>query len=169
MDEPLPPPVPRNFIHGFASAVYSAVDRPVTWFRENVVVPNREDYVWYHRKFRRVPTFDECYTDDLVCRFEAQAQFNRDKKVDGEIIAVLRNRYKECVIYEMPDQARKCEKMRTDFEDASTNFCIKYGDLGPKNDVQQAYMKQKHRMIWERRHGPVGSGMKKSEDEILGG
>ncbi len=47
------------------------------------------------------------------------------RKVDGEIIAVLRNRYKECVIYEMPDQARKCEKMRVDFEDASTNFCIK--------------------------------------------
>lgn len=25
-------------------------------------------------------------------------------------------------------------------------------------------MKQKHRMIWERRHGPVGSGMKKPAD-----
>lgn len=33
MDEPLPPHEPRNFIHGFATAVYRAVDRPVTWFR----------------------------------------------------------------------------------------------------------------------------------------
>lgn len=37
------------------------------------------------------------------------------------------------------------------------------GDLGPMNNVAHAYMKQKHRMIWERRHGPVGSGMKKCE------
>lgn len=30
-------------------------------------------------------------------------------------------------------------------------------------------MKQKHRMIWERRHGPVGTGMKpKSEEELSG-
>ena len=33
------------------------------------------------------------------------------------------------------------------------------GDLGPPPNVRNAYMKQKHRMIWERRHGPVGSGM----------
>ena len=25
---------------------------------------------------------------------------------------------------------------------------------------EQALMKQKHRMAWERRHGPVGTGMK---------
>lgn len=34
------------------------------------------------------------------------------------------------------------------------------GDLGAYGDVKTAYMKQKHRMVWERRHGPVGSGMK---------
>lgn len=34
------------------------------------------------------------------------------------------------------------------------------GDLGAYGDVRAAYMKQKHRMVWERRHGPVGSGMK---------
>ncbi len=27
-------------------------------------------------------------------------------------------------------------------------------------DARTAYMKQKHKMIWERRHGKVGSGMK---------
>jgi NADH dehydrogenase (ubiquinone) 1 beta subcomplex subunit 10 len=25
-------------------------------------------------------------------------------------------------------------------------------------------MKQKHRMVWERRHGPVGSGMKDASE-----
>jgi NADH dehydrogenase (ubiquinone) 1 beta subcomplex subunit 10 len=34
------------------------------------------------------------------------------------------------------------------------------GDLGAYGKVQDAYMKQKHRMIWERRHGPVGTGIK---------
>lgn len=27
-------------------------------------------------------------------------------------------------------------------------------------DAKTLFMKQKHRMAWERRHGPVGSGMK---------
>jgi len=36
-------------------------------------------------------------------------------------------------------------------------------DLGPYNNVKDAYMKQKHRMLWERRHGKVGSGMKNQE------
>jgi len=34
------------------------------------------------------------------------------------------------------------------------------GELGIGLNAKEAYMKQKHRMIWERRHGPVGSGMK---------
>ena len=29
-------------------------------------------------------------------------------------------------------------------------------------------MKQKHRMVWERRHGTVGSGMKKKGEEGWG-
>lgn len=37
------------------------------------------------------------------------------------------------------------------------------GDLGPYNKVSDAYMKQKHRMVWERRHGPVGTGMKPTD------
>jgi len=34
------------------------------------------------------------------------------------------------------------------------------GDIGPMASTEQAYMKQKHRLLWERRHGPVGTGMK---------
>lgn len=37
------------------------------------------------------------------------------------------------------------------------------GDLGATGKAREAYMKQKHRMIWERRHGKVGTGMKTEE------
>lgn len=39
------------------------------------------------------------------------------------------------------------------------------GDLGAYTNAKAAYMKQKHRMIWERRHGPIGSGTKKVSEE----
>lgn len=38
------------------------------------------------------------------------------------------------------------------------------GDLGAFANAKSAYMKQKHRLIWERRHGPVGSGMNVEEN-----
>lgn len=38
------------------------------------------------------------------------------------------------------------------------------GDLGGYGSARDCYMKQKHRLIWERRHGPVGSGMKTTEE-----
>lgn len=37
------------------------------------------------------------------------------------------------------------------------------GDLGAYGTARDALMKQKHRMIWERRHGTVGTGMKHEE------
>ena len=54
--------------------VFRALDtmfkQPVQWFRKTVVEPSRgESYSWYHREFRRVPTIDECYMDDIPCRF----------------------------------------------------------------------------------------------------
>lgn len=46
---------------------------------EKFVVPNQKKYPWYHQQYRRVPTIDECYTDDVVCYTEANCQFMRDK------------------------------------------------------------------------------------------
>lgn len=46
---------------------------------EKVVEPNRPTYYWYHKTHRRVPTIDECYTDDAVCFAEAQFQYKRDR------------------------------------------------------------------------------------------
>jgi len=154
---------PRNSFDSFFRAVSRTIDAPVTWVREKVVVPNHQENVYYHQQFRRVPTIDECYTDDVACRFEAQQQFNRDKLVDGEIVNLVRQRYKECIIYEQPDHRLKCKKLQEDFDQASENYFIKYGDLGPLNNVVGAYMKQKHRLLWERKNGPVGTGMKNEE------
>ncbi|XP_046449162.1 NADH dehydrogenase [ubiquinone] 1 beta subcomplex subunit 10-like [Daphnia pulex] len=162
MEDPPRAPAHNPFFR-FVHAVQNTIDRPVTWFRESVVTPNRPDHVYYHQKFRRVPTIDQCYTDDPVCRFEAQQQFNRDKLVDGEIVQLVRQRLKECIAYEIPDQDRKCAKLKEEFDKVSESFCMKYADLGPYNNVKDAYMKQKHRMLWERRHGKVGTGMKIEE------
>lgn len=40
---------------------------------------------------------------------------------------------------------------------------ISDGDLGAFGKSTACYMKQKHRLIWERRHGKVGTGMKSAE------
>ncbi len=45
-------------------------------------------------------------------------------------------------------------------EEAFTNFFIKYGEMPHWHRVEDAFMKQKHRLIWQRRHGEVGTGMK---------
>jgi len=42
----------------------------------------------------------------------------------------------------------------------TTGLLVADGDMGYRGDALKCYMKQKHRMIWERRHGPVGSGRK---------
>lgn len=134
---------------------------------ESVVTPNRPDHVYYHQKFRRVPTIDQCYTDDPVCRFEAQQQFNRDKYatymkwygclfdftnflslqaswwwdcstcssalegVSSKILPhsksfVIDIHYSfRCIAYEIPDQDRKCAKLKEEFDKVSESFCMK--------------------------------------------
>ena len=42
-----------------------------------------------------------------------------------------------------------------DYEIAQANFYIKYGDMKFPVTAQNVLMKQKHRLIWERRNGPL--------------
>jgi len=145
------------------NAFFGVLDAPVSLFREKFVEPiqskNRQYY--YHRRYRRVPTIDQCHTTDPLCKFEAHEQFKRDKHVDDEVLIILRQRRLECEHYHgRTDAVKYCQKIKEDYLTAEANWFTKYGDIGPTMDPVQAYMKQKHRMIWERRHGPVGSGMK---------
>ncbi|XP_017774602.1 PREDICTED: NADH dehydrogenase [ubiquinone] 1 beta subcomplex subunit 10 [Nicrophorus vespilloides] len=161
----MPEAQPRNIVEQFFQTMRGMLEGPVVFVREKIVEPNQQHYPWYHQKFRRVPTIDQCYNDDIVCYTEANFQYKRDKQVENEILSILRHRFEDCMMYEAPDHAEKCKDVLKQYEDATTNWFIKYGDLGAYHNVKMAYMKQKHRMIWERRHGPVGSGMKQEENE----
>uniref|UniRef100_A0A481SW11 NADH dehydrogenase [ubiquinone] 1 beta subcomplex subunit 10 n=1 Tax=Thermobia domestica TaxID=89055 RepID=A0A481SW11_THEDO len=150
----------RNPLARFINSAFNILESPVVWFREKVVEPNQQTSYWYHRRFRRVPTIDECYTDDVICIFEAEQQFKRDKMVDNEVLNILRMRYEDCMFYEGPEAKKKCMPLYDEYLKAAENWFIKYGDLGATGNVIKAYMKQKHRLVWERRHGPVGTGMR---------
>ncbi|XP_043257412.1 NADH dehydrogenase [ubiquinone] 1 beta subcomplex subunit 10 [Colletes gigas] len=149
---------PNKFVR-FIKSVYDIIDKPVVYFRENIVVANQKKYPWYHQQFRRVPTIDECYELDMACRVEAELQFQRDWLVDQEILYVTRLRQEDCFM-ENPENHELCDEIVKTHQDALTAYQVKYGDLGIKCNAINAFMKQKHRMIWERRHGPVGTGTK---------
>merc|ERR1711934_842313 len=68
---------------------------------EEVVEPMQgESQAWYHRKYPRVTGIEDCYTEDVVCREEANTQFKRDWLVEEEILHILRERMHDCFFYE---------------------------------------------------------------------
>ncbi|KAJ8664396.1 hypothetical protein QAD02_006058 [Eretmocerus hayati] len=158
---------PRNPLHRFFNSVVAIVDGPITFFREKIVTPNQKHYPYYHQIYQRVPTIDECYTHDEVCKFEAQHQFLRDMNVDSEILSILRQRYEHCNFEDINQRGEeKCEVLYDIYKENAANWFAKYGDLGPYPDVVFAFSKQKHRLVWERRHGPVGTGMKEDPYKV---
>lgn len=58
------------------------------------------------------------------------------------------------------------ERSISQYYKCSFVFTFIDGDLGYYGTSLTAYMKQKHRMIWERRHGKIGSGRKDKEEAI---
>ncbi|CAJ0592482.1 unnamed protein product [Cylicocyclus nassatus] len=141
-------------------------DAPATWFRETIVEPlnNKNRLPYYHRKLSRVPEIDECGVNDKACFFEANEQFRLDKMVDGFILQTLRHRADRCLNYHETDFS-PCAKVIEDLEENELNFFIKYGELGGEADVRDAYMKQKHRLIWERRHPEIMEERKRALKE----
>merc|ERR1712107_962300 len=131
---------------GFQKALDNIVYGPVYWFRQKFIEPAQgESFPWYHRRFNRVPGIEECYTENAVCREEANHQFKRDWLVEEQIVHLLRERMHDCFFYEK----------------AAENYYIKYGEVSRYyGRAEDALAKQKHRIMWERRHGPVGTGMK---------
>ena len=72
-----------------------------------------------------------------------------------------------------------CKPLYDAYQQAAQNYFIKYGEIILTNEIsmtdwqpitgeiskftgraEDALAKQKHRMMWERRHGPVGTDMK---------
>ncbi|CAG2217455.1 NADH dehydrogenase [ubiquinone] 1 beta subcomplex subunit 10-like [Mytilus edulis] len=135
-------------------AMYKILDGPTSWVKETFVQPFQKKYPYYHRRFNRVPTIDQCDVNETACIYEAQEQWKRDKMVDSKIVRILKDRYIDCNYYEGEDAPVKCASIAAVSEEAATNWFIKYGDLGYNSTVVEAYMKQKHRMIWERRKSP---------------
>jgi len=135
---------------------HRSFDVPATWFRERIIEPLRDKYrlPYYHRRITRPPSIEECGVEDMVCYYEANEQFRLDKMVDGNILILLKNRVNRCMEYHEP-RWEPCVNVMEDVEEAELNFFIKYGELGGRSDIRDCYMKQKHRMIWERRHPEV--------------
>ncbi|KAH8858161.1 NADH dehydrogenase [ubiquinone] 1 beta subcomplex subunit 10 [Schistosoma japonicum] len=137
----------------------SIIDIPVTLFRVHVVDKVRTPYPYYHKRYNRVPTVDQCLTDDFACLEEADQQYRRDRLVDMNIVRILRNSKNQCIQwhkYDHEDVNQFCGPLIADYENAAVNYYIKYGELHHSANVTEVFMKQKHRMLWERRHGPVG-------------
>ncbi|XP_065171220.1 NADH dehydrogenase [ubiquinone] 1 beta subcomplex subunit 10-like [Atheta coriaria] len=170
-ETPEPPIKPqerkKNYFEKFFCVVSCTLNKPVEILHDTFVTPDRKEYAWYHQKFPRVPTIDECYEDDLVCFSEANYQYKRDRLVDSEIIRILRQRFENCVMYETPQHLERCDHLLKEYEEASTNWFTKYGDLGGYHNVTKCYMKQKHRLLWERKYGEVGTGMNEKVEEDI--
>lgn len=50
---------------------------------------------------------------------------------------------------------------------ADLNYFIKYGELGMEASVIDVYMKQKHRLIWQRRNPEIMAKRQKDYEEYL--
>ncbi|XP_070579667.1 NADH dehydrogenase [ubiquinone] 1 beta subcomplex subunit 10-like [Ptychodera flava] len=142
------PELVDNLIKAFSYTV----DAPVTWFREKIEAQQKKNrYFYYHQHYRRVPTIDECDVNDVLCLYEADMQWKRDRKVDQEITKILRKRMEDCWAREQESSLQNCKGVVEQYDREAGHYATKYGELGAFGSARRCLMKQKHRMIEERR------------------
>lgn len=165
----------NTFSKRMLSIMNTMLTGPARTFREKIVEPNQgPEYPYYHKRYRRVPTIDECHLSDYVCFEEANLQYRRDKMVEGEIMQILAGRLKDCITYnkaglDRTDPNNACQEARETWEKAQSNYYIKYGDMPWYATARDVLMKQKHRLVWERRYGENTLAAKKERLAALNG
>uniref|UniRef100_UPI0025400673 NADH dehydrogenase [ubiquinone] 1 beta subcomplex subunit 10-like n=1 Tax=Euleptes europaea TaxID=460621 RepID=UPI0025400673 len=105
---------------------------------------------YYHQKFRSIPDLMTCLEDDYVCFFEAEMQWERDMKVNQEIVKIVQERLTVCTQWEGESHFQNCAGEYQKFKEVAKAYQTKYGDLGAYGNARKCLMKQKQRMITER-------------------
>ncbi|XP_075686690.1 NADH dehydrogenase [ubiquinone] 1 beta subcomplex subunit 10 [Rhinoderma darwinii] len=148
----LPDPIP--LVVGLFSY---AVDKPVTAFHdwmESQRANRRLHY--YHREFRRIPDLSQCLEDDFVCHYEANKQWKRDYLVDQEIVKIIRGRVAACRSREGDSADQNCAQLLKEYADVCKAYKSRYEDLGAYGGARKCLMKQKERMMEERKAAAQG-------------
>jgi len=161
---------PRNLFDHYLEPVFALIRWPADWFHNNVAERYKgPKYYWYHRRFRRATPIDECYIDDDACAYEANLEFLRNRRVDKATLDILKYRVDSCYTYYYHEKglnyvvpSAKCKDIKDTYDREEENFFIKYGEMPAKATIINAYTKQKHRMIMERRR----AAMQKNKEEL---
>uniref|UniRef100_A0A6F9DM41 NADH dehydrogenase [ubiquinone] 1 beta subcomplex subunit 10 n=1 Tax=Phallusia mammillata TaxID=59560 RepID=A0A6F9DM41_9ASCI len=119
---------------------------------------------YFHRKLPRVPEIWECALDDMVCVYEAEKQFDRDRKVDQEVLRILNKRVQACQALNGENSNIYCAEVKELERQTENAWRIKYGDIGTTISARKVLNKQKNRFI-ETRYLASKNKRTETEDE----